>query len=409
MTINHVNCKCRLQYALLIYTFAKNIAMNDYIPREKEKQILEDIDHFPAVAILGPRQCGKSTLAKHIFAGRQDTLYLDLEDPADRQKLSEAGLFFTMHSDKLICLDEIQRVPELFPLLRSIIDRNKRNGQFLILGSASRDLIRQSSESLAGRIVFVELTPLLMTEITSVNLSDYWLKGGFPRSFLAKDDAFSFRWRQNFISTFLERDLVSLGFNIPPQTMHRLWTMCANHQGQILNLSQFGGSLGLSHTTVRKYLDLLKETFMLRILLPVESNLNKRLIKSPKLYLRDNGILHGLLNIRTKSELMGHPVMGSSWEGVVIEHLIQRFGEQDAGFYRTAGGAEVDLLVKNGTRKIAIECKSSSAPRLERGFYQAIEDLKIEEAWIIAPVESVYPLKENVWVMPLEEAIKRCL
>jgi uncharacterized protein len=383
----------------------KVLMMSGYIQRTKEAEILINLAHFPAVAILGPRQCGKSTLAKHLLKGRGDTIYLDLENPSDRQKLSEAELFFSMYPDKLICLDEIQRVPELFPLLRSIIDRNERNGQFLILGSASRDLLRQSSESLAGRIVFVELTPLLLKELPDEDLSDFWLKGGFPRSCLVRADAISFRWRESFISAFLERDLVSLGFNIPPLTMHRLWKMCANQHGQLMNLSQFGGSLGISHTTVRKYLDLLKETFMVRILLPMDTNLNKRLIKAPKVYLRDSGILHTLLNIHTKNELLGHPVAGASWEGIVIEQMLSLFGEEDCGFYRTAGGAELDLVVRKGDRKIAIECKASLAPRLERGFYQAMEDLQIDEAWVISPVDSSYPLKNNVWVKSLREAI----
>ena len=379
--------------------------MNRYIQRTKEEEILNNLAHFPAVAILGPRQCGKSTLAKHLLKGREDTIYLDLENPSDRQKLSEPELFFSMYPDQLICLDEIQLVPELFPLLRSIIDRNERNGQFLILGSASRDLLRQSSESLAGRIVFVELTPLLIKELPDDALTDLWLKGGFPRSYLVRDEAISFRWRQSFISAFLERDLASLGFNIPPLSMHRLWKMCANQHGQLINLSQFGGSLGISHTTVRKYLDLLKETFMVRILLPMDTNLNKRLIKAPKVYLRDSGMLHTLLNIHTKNELLGHPIAGASWEGMVIEQMISLFGEEDSGFYRTAGGAELDLVVRKGNRKIAIECKASLAPRLERGFYQAMEDLQINEAWVISPVEKAYPLKKNVWVMPLREAM----
>jgi predicted AAA+ superfamily ATPase len=285
-----------------------------------------------------------------------------------------------------------------------VIDRNGENGQFLILGSASRDLIRQSSESLAGRIVFVELAPLLLTEAGS-NLSGYWLKGGFPRSLLARDETMSLRWRQSFISTFLERDLAAIGFNIPPHTMHRLWTMCANMQAQLINLSQFGGSLGISHTTVRKYLDLLKETFMIRILPPVESNSNKRLVRSPKIYLRDSGILHALLNIGTMDGLLGHPVAGSSWEGLVIENIMQITGDGDAGFYRTAGGAELDLVINHNGQRIAIECKASTTPTPGRGFYQAMEDLKIGEAWIIAPVNASYPLKPNVTVMSPESAV----
>jgi predicted AAA+ superfamily ATPase len=379
--------------------------MEPYIHRHQEAEILQLIRNFPAVAILGPRQCGKSTLARHILKNFPAAIFLDLEDPEDRQKLSAPELFFSGNENRLICLDEIQRIPELFPLLRSVIDRNERNGQFLILGSASRDLIRQSSESLAGRIIFVELFPFQYSELKIDDYWDYWLKGGFPRSYLASEPALSYKWRQSFISTFLERDLRQLGFNIPPESMHRLWSMCASRQGQLVNLSQIGGSLGVSHTTVRNYIDLLKETFMIRILPPIEANLNKRLVKSPKFYLRDTGILHTLLSIRSKEDLLGHYLLGASWESMVIENILNVASDQTAGFYRTVGGAELDLVFQTGNRKIAIECKASAVPKPERGFYQALEDLDISEAWIIAPVNMRYPLKENVTVMSLADAM----
>jgi predicted AAA+ superfamily ATPase len=379
--------------------------MDKYINRHQENEILNLLTNFPAVAILGPRQCGKSTLAKHLLINFPSAIFLDLENPEDRQKLAEPELFFSGTGDRLICLDEIQRVPELFPLLRSVIDRSNKNGQFLILGSASRELIRQSSESLAGRIIYVELSPFRIDELRPDDYWEFWLKGGFPRSFLASDHSLSYKWRQSFISTFLERDLRQLGFNIPPETMRRLWSMVANRQGQLVNLSQLGGSLGVSHTTVRTYIDLLKETFMVRILQPVETNLNKRLIKSPKIYLRDTGILHTLLSVRSKEDLLGHYILGASWESLVIENILNRVRDLTAGFYRTAGGAEIDLVLQTGERKIAIECKASAVPKPERGFYQALEDLDIREAWIIAPVSMRYPLKENVLVMPLEEAV----
>jgi uncharacterized protein len=379
--------------------------MESYIPRNQEAEVLQLIQNFPAVAILGPRQCGKSTLARHILENFPTALFLDLENPEDRQKLASPELFFSGNENRLVCLDEIQRVPELFPLLRSVIDRSGRNGQFLILGSASQDLIRQSSESLAGRIIFVELSPFQLSELQIHDYWEYWLKGGFPRSYLAKEPGLSFKWRQSFISTFLERDLRLLGFNMPPDTMHRLWSMCANRQGQLVNLSQIGGSLGVSHTTVRTYIDLLKETFMVRVLQPFEANLNKRLVKSPKIYLRDTGILHTLLSIKNKEDLLGHYILGASWESLVIENLLNSIPDQTAGFYRTAGGAELDLVIQSGKRKIAVECKASTVPKPERGFYQALEDLDISEAWIIAPVNMRYPLKENVFVMPLVEAV----
>jgi len=379
--------------------------METYIHRNQEAEILQLVQNFPAVAILGPRQCGKSTLARHILENFPTAIFLDLENPEDRQKLSAPELFFSGNENRLVCLDEIQRIPELFPLLRSVIDRNGKNGQFLILGSASRDLIRQSSESLAGRIIFVELSPFQLSELQIDDYWDYWLKGGFPRSYLAAEPALSFKWRQSFISTFLERDLRQLGFNMPPETMHRLWSMCANRQGQLVNLSQIGGSLGVSHTTVRTYIDLLKETFMVRVLQPLEANLNKRLVKSPKIYLRDTGILHTLLSIKNKEDLLGHYILGASWESLVIENLLNCVPDQPAGFYRTAGGAELDLVLQSGKRRIAIECKASAVPKPERGFYQALEDLDVSEAWIVAPVNMRYPLKENVFVMSLAEAV----
>lgn len=379
--------------------------MNNYIQREQEKKILSLINNFPSVAILGPRQCGKSTLARQLLMNIPHSVYLDLENPEDRQKLAAPELFFTGDDERLVCLDEIQRAPELFPLLRSVIDRRNRNAQFLILGSASRDLIRQSSESLAGRIVFLELNPFQLSEINYSDLWKYWLNGGFPRSYLANDQELSYQWRSSFISTFLERDLRQLGFNIPPETMRRLWTMCANLHGQLVNFSQIGSSLGVSHTTVRTYVDLLKETFMIRLLQPFETNLNKRLIRSPKIYLRDTGILHKLLSIKNKEDLLGHPILGVSWEGMVIENLLNALPDRQAGFYRTAGGAEIDLIIQLGKRKIAVECKASAVPQPGKGFYQGIEDLGIEEGWIIAPVDMKYPLKKNVYVMPLIEAI----
>jgi hypothetical protein len=379
--------------------------METYIPRKQEAEILQLLQNFPAVAILGPRQCGKSTLAKYLLNNFPSAIFLDLENPEDRQKLTAPELFFSGNENRLICLDEIQRIPGLFPLLRSVIDRNGKNGQFLILGSASRDLIRQSAESLAGRIIFVELSPFQSSELNMRDYWDYWLKGGFPRSFLASDHALSYKWRQSFISTFLERDLRQLGFNIPPESMHRLWSMCANRQGQLVNLSQIGGSLGVSHTTVRTYIDLLKETFMIRLLMPLEANLNKRLVKSPKIYLRDTGILHALLSIKSKEDLLGHYILGASWESLVIENILNGLPDQPAGFYRTVGGAEIDLIIQSGKRKIAIECKATAVPKPDRGFYQAMEDMDLNEGWIIAPVNMCYPMNEKIMVMPLAEAV----
>ena len=373
-----------------------------YIQRIESARIKKYLENFPAVAILGPRQCGKSTLARHLLKDYPGAIFVDLENPEDRMKLSDPGLFFQLHAGKLICLDEIQRIPELFAVLRSVIDRNGLNGQFLILGSASRELLRQSSESLAGRLVYRELTPFLLTEIEKEPLFNYQLRGGFPRSFLSLDDEMSFQWRRSFISTFLERDLALLGFGYPPETMRKLWMMCAHQQGQLSNLSALGQSLG--HTSIRSYLDLLRDTYMLRILQPFSNNTGKRLVKTPKVYIRDTGILHALLNIRSLEELLGHPVFGASWETLVIGQLLAMW-EGNYGFYRTPAGAEIDLVLEKNGEKIAVECKASTVPKVGRGFYTALEELQIGHAIIVAPVSGKYPLKKGVWVMSLQDAI----
>lgn len=384
--------------------------MHSLIKRLLAADIQSDIGYYPAVAILGPRQCGKSTLAKMLLSDIEKTLYVDLEKPSDLSKLDDPEIFFKKNSKKLICLDEIQRKPELFPVLRSVLDENNRNGQIIILGSASRDLIKQSSESLAGRISYRELTPFLLGELApeynNEILYDLWLKGGFPGSYLLKNNDKSLGWRQNFISTFLERDIPMLGFNIPAQTMRRLWSMCAHLHGDMLNSSKLGESLGLSHTTIRTYIDLLEQTFMLRVLYPYETNSKKRLKKSPKIYIRDSGILHALLGIETINDLLGHPVFGSSWEGFVLENILSELPSWKASFFRTANGSEIDLILEKGIKRIAVECKASTAPNISKGFYNCLEDLGLKEAWIIAPVEEAYPVKDKVMVTPLNMFIK---
>ena len=378
-----------------------------YIPRNLEQELKECLLDFPAVAVLGPRQCGKSTLARKILAGQSNTLYLDLEKPADLSKFQEPELFLSQHTDKLICLDEVQRLPEIFAPLRAIIDSRSKNGQFLFLGSASRDLIRQSSETLAGRIAYLELTPLLYSETEkfqeTISLQNLWLRGGFPDSLLSRTGKASKRWRDNFIRTFLERDIPQLGFRIPAPTLRRIWQMCAHTQGQLLNSSQLGSALGVSHTTFRSYIDLLAETYMLRILPPYAANLKKRLIKSPKVYLRDTGILHSLLAIDSFDDLLGHPNFGASWETLALETLIASFPDWEPFFYRTAAGTELDLVLARGSRKIAFEFKASTTPHVTKGFWNGIKDLNIEQAWIIAPIDDGYPLKDNVRVSPLSE------
>ena len=383
--------------------------MQGYIPRLITEGIKQKLENIPAVLILGPRQCGKSTLAKAIISEMTDAIYLDLERPSDINKLTDPEAFFSLNANKLICLDEIQRTPDLFPVLRSVIDENKRNGQFIILGSASHNLIKQSSETLAGRISHFELTPFLFKEISEDHhlnkLRKIWLRGGFPRSYLASNETESFEWRLDFIRTFLERDIPQIGFRIPAKTLERFWKMCAHLHGQILNSSKLGESLGLSHHTVRSYVDLFDQTFVLRVLRPYEPNLKKRLIKSPKIYLRDTGLLHALLGIEDHNDLLGHPVYGASWEGFIMENILSLLPDWTASFYRSSSGSEIDLILEKGKKRFAVECKVSTSPTPNRGFWNAMKDLKIKEAWIIAPVKETYPLENGVKVAPLQEFV----
>lgn len=377
------------------------------IHRNRTIEISRSLNHFPVTAILGPRQCGKSTLAKHIIhEGGTEAIYLDLERPSDLQKLDDAEWFLSRQKGKLVCIDEIQRVPELFPVIRSIVDVQGSNGQFLILGSASRDLIKQSSESLAGRIIYKKLTPFLWNEISSeCNLEEYMVQGGFPRSILV-DNKVSMEWRESFITTFLERDLLQFaGFS--PVSMRRLWQMLAHSNGQTANYSALGSSLGISHTSIKKYIDLLEGTFMVRQLRPFEGNTKKRLVKSPKVYITDSGITTALLKLRTFDEAAGHPVFGSLWESVVIENIAGHYPDLDFSFYRTNHGNEIDLVISDGSSTVAIECKSTFSPRLSRGNYSAIEDISPVKTFIVIPSNKGYPYKENIDVVSLDELIKK--
>ena len=376
-----------------------------YLPRVLAARVTRALGEMPAVAILGPRQCGKSTLARVLVRGRTDVVYLDLERPRDLSKLSDPEAFFSVNSGKLVCLDEVQRAPELFPVMRYVVDQQARNGQFLILGSASRDLLRQSSETLAGRIRFLELAPFGCQEVPAVGLPalrKLWLRGGFPRSYLADDDAASFEWREDFTRSFLERDLLALKPRLSPARMGRLWTMCAHTHGQTVNYAKLANVLDVDAKTVRAYLEVLEGAFMLRLLAPHFANVKKRLVKSPKLYVRDAGIFHVLTAVTTMNGLLGRPWIGASWEGFAIDNILAVAGSAlRSSFYRTAKGAEIDLVLERGDTRVAVECKSSSAPKAERGFRIAIEDIRADRAWIVAPVEGAYPLGENVWVSSL--------
>lgn len=383
--------------------------MHDFIERDIINQLKKYLTIFPAIAILGPRQCGKSTLIKRLNQNFKEILYLDLQKASDLNKLSEPELFFESNADKIICLDEIQLVPNLFSVLRSVIDENRINGKFILLGSASPKLIQQTSESLAGRIGMLHLSPFLINELNNLetfNLQKFWFRGGFPNSYLAESDENSSIWLENYIRTYIERDIPQLGFQIPALQLKRLLTMCAHNQGQQLNLSKLGESMGLTHPTIRRYIDLLEQTFILRILEPFEINIKKRLIKSPKVFVRDSGILHQLLSIDNFNSLLGNPIFGSSWEGIVIENVIINMPSWDYFFYRTASGDEIDLILKKGNQIIAIECKASDAPKVTKGFYRSLEVIKPNKTFIIAPTNDSYQIATSITVIGLENFIK---
>lgn len=361
---------------------------------------------FPAVAVLGPRQCGKTTLAQeHLRHAAPDGLYLDLERPRDAQRLADPDLFLSGHRDRLVCLDELQQRPDLLPLLRGLIDEDRRPGRFLLLGSASPALRRLGAESLAGRLATIELSPFTVAEARSAGFGQqvHWLRGGFPPSLLAADEAASVRWREAFIATFLERDLALLGIRGSAEAMRRFWHMSAHLSGQVLNLSSLANSLDVSHPTVRARVDEMVGAFMLRLLPPLSANLGKRLVKSPKLYLRDSGLLHSLLDIPDRDALFAHPAFGASWEGYVVEQVLGAAPGWRASFYRTAQGEELDLVLERGQRRVAIECKASSTPTLSRGFWTALDRLAIQEAYVVAPVTEGWPLDRRARVVPVHE------
>lgn len=376
------------------------------IERQLVSAIRAGLARQPAVALLGPRQAGKTTLARAVADGFPGTIFLDLENEADRARLAQPAMFFGRYRDRLVVLDEVQTMPEIFSALRPEIDADRRPGRFLLLGSASGRLLRQSAESLAGRVAYLELTPFLVREVARNHadverIASLWLRGGFPRSYLAADAAESLAWRADFIQTFLARDLPQLGVTIPAETLRRFWRMCAHLQGQLFNASQLGSALGgVSHATVGRYLDLLVDALMLRRLEPFLINAGKRLVKSPKVYVRDSGLLHALLGIDSLDALSGHPVAGMSWEGFVIEQILAAMPPlATAGFYRTAAGAELDLVVEHAGRRTGFEIKLSAAPKPARGFWNAREDLALARAYVVAPVLDAYPLAEGVEVI----------
>ncbi len=381
------------------------------IDRILSADLEEALAQAPAVALLGPRQVGKTTLALEV-GQRFNAHYLDLESEQDRAKLVQTELYLADHQDKLVILDEVHRAPGLFPILRGMIDRARRQGrlagQYLLLGSASLDLLQQSGESLAGRIRYLELAPFLVLETSGLALDDLWLRGGFPNSLLATDGRASLRWRQDFICTYLERDIPRFGRRIAAETLRRLWTMLAHHQGGLLNTAQFARNLGVDAKTVNSYIDLLVDLLIARRVPPWHANLGKRLVRSPKVYIRDSGLVHALLQIPDKEVLLTHPVVGQSWEGFVIENLLESArGGAEGYFYRSVGGAEIDLLLawRNGSLW-AIEIKRSLSPKVERGFHAACADLAPTRKFVVYPGQEPYPLAEDIQAIPLGQLAK---
>jgi hypothetical protein len=381
------------------------------IARFLAPQLSEALAQTPAVALLGPRQVGKTTLALTISQG-SEALYLDLESEQDRAKLAQPELYLADHLDKLVILDEVHRAPGLFPVLRGLIDRGRRSGRrtgyYLLLGSASLDLLKQSGETLAGRVAYLELAPFQILEVGDRAADDLWVRGGFPESLLAVDAAQSLRWRQDFIRTYLERDIPQFGPRIAAETLRRFWGMLAHHQGGVLNIAQFARNLGVDVKTVGGYLDLLVDLMLVRRLPPWHANLGKRLVKSPKVYVRDSGLVHALLMIPDKETLLAHPVVGQSWECHIIENLLCCApGDVQGYFYRTSSGAEIDLLLSwpNG-RLWAIEIKRSLAPKLERGFHVACEDLAPERKYVVYAGSERFRLAPDIEAISLAEMAK---
>ena len=389
------------------------------IERQFVSELQDRLSFYPGVVLLGARQVGKSTLARYIAKQTPGAVFLDLELPADRARLDNPAAFFAAHRNHLVVIDEVQTFPELFAQLRPEIDAARHAGRFLLLGSASGVLLRQSAESLAGRVSYLELSPLLWDEVQSSLLApssthqaqllavqQYWLRGGMPLSLLAPTDAKSLRWRNDYLQSLVRRDLLALGITIPSETLWRFLRMLAHQHGQLFNASALAVAMGgISPITVSRYLDIFCDALIVRKLEPYFVNLGKRLVKSPKVYFRDLGLLHALLNIGQAHDLQGHPMAGYSWEGLVINHLAaqmsQGFGDNASlYFYRTSAGAEMDAVIDTGSERIGFEIKLSDAPRVTKGFWNACDDLQLSRAYVVAPVEHAWPLSDKAQVLP---------
>ena len=363
--------------------------------------------HNRVTALLGPRQCGKTTLALNLTK-TMDAEYFDLEDPISSVRLAQP-MSALAPLQGLIIIDEIQRQPELFPVLRVLADRQRHSSRFLLLGSASPELLRHSSESLAGRITFVDIAGFNLTEVGANTQRKLWLRGGFPRSFLASSEQKSYSWREDFIRTFLERDIAQLGIQIPSMALRRLWMMLAHYHGQIWHASEIGRSLGEAHTTVKRHLDILSGAFMVRQLQPWFENISKRQVRSPKIYLRDTGILHALLGFKTFAALESHPKLGASWEGFVIEQIILAAGERNAYYWATQSGAELDLLLFLDGKRYGVEAKYNDAPRLSKSMTSAMETLGLKKLFVAYPGSQRYALAKNIEALSIEELLKEIM
>lgn len=383
------------------------------IKRELETEIQRKLTKSPAIAILGPRQVGKTTLARQLKTSSQDIVYLDMENPEDQSKMIDVYRYLSRFEDSLVIIDEVQLMPVIFSILRPLIDANRIAGRFVLLGSASPQLVKGVSESLAGRITYTELTPIGLTELPeTIHYEEHWFRGGFPEALLAANDEDSKDWLNDFIRSYVERDLAMLfGVNLSIVTLRNFWSMLAHSNGNLLNFEVFARSLGVSATTVVKYLDFLEGGYMVRRLQPWFVNAKKRLVKSPKVYIRDTGILHRLLNIPTLDGLFGHPVAGSSWEGYVIEQIYQcKSNYTELFFYRTQAGAECDLVLVQGITPVAcIEIKLSNAPLVSKGFMSCVEDLDPQYKFIITPQSDTYSTKNGVVVTSLKDFVENRL
>lgn len=380
---------------------------SNIVRREANQELLELLQLFPAVVIVGTRQVGKTTLAKQIALElNKESIYLDLELPSDMAKLQEPELFLNMHQNKCVIIDEVQRNKALFPIVRALIDQDRTNARFILLGSASPELIRDSSESLAGRVAYYQLHPIQFQEYDLNKFQEIWFKGGFPDSLLSEKDAHSILWRQNFIKSYLERDLPLLGLNANTVALRRLWEILAHQNGQLLNVASISKALGLSATTVKHYIQFMESAFLLQVVKPYFGNIKKRLSKAPKVYLMDTGILHALLNLNSLDEVFGSIAAGSSFENFMLNQLIAKVGQENIYFYRTSEGTEMDFVItKSGIPYISIEVKLSSNPSSTKSFTTAIQDLETKYNYLVAPILLGYPLKNGVQVLSIQELL----